>query len=112
MSIEELSKLIALVVGAGGVGGALQAIGGGVKAARSGRAEAEKTRNQDLAKQRDDAYQRQLVEQGRADKAETEAELHRRARQNLSDYASILRRLLIEAGYPEDRLPPWPNLNQ
>ena len=108
MTIEELSKLVALIFGAGGVTAGIGSLAGFVRRVSDGRAQEQRAKTQDLTKQRDDAWSRVALEQARADKAETETELHRRARQNLSDYAATLRRLLIEAGYPEDRLPPWP----
>lgn len=111
MSIEELSKIVSVLFGAGGVAAALQALGKGAHAAWTGKARAEKTQTQDLTTQRDAAWLRVQVEQDRADMAEAaEAAALTRARVT-AEYASLLRRRLIEAGTPEDRLPPWPNTN-
>lgn len=66
----------------------------GWRAVRSGKARDERVHN------------RTLLERVAA--AEDEADREGAYRRVISEYASKLRRLLIDLGVPEDRIPPWP----
>lgn len=88
-------ELLTAILGAGGLAAIVPKLIDGIKAWRSGRALEEKDKN------------RGLVDRLAAAESRLEAEiLWRRA---VEEYASSLRRVLIEVyGVPADRLPPWP----
>lgn len=88
-------ELLTAILGAGGLAAIVPKLIDGIKAWRSGRALEEKDKN------------RGLVDRLAAAESRLEAEiLWRRA---VEEYASTLRRVLIEVyGVPADRLPPWP----
>ncbi|WPM94271.1 hypothetical protein VB1_CDS0022 [Arthrobacter phage Marchesin] len=88
-------ELLTAILGAGGLAAIVPKLIDGLKAWRSGRALEEKDKNKGL------------VDRLAAAEARLEAEiLWRRAHE---EYASTLRRILIEVyGVPSDRLPPWP----
>lgn len=97
-------QTLALIIGAGGLGGLLTQLLRGVQEWRTGEHAREKERNLDAISQRDTA----LKERDRA-VDELDAEMnHRRA---LAEYASQLRRLHIENGYDPKDLPPFPKRN-
>lgn len=88
-------ELLTAILGAGGLAAIVPKLLDGIKAWRSGRALEEKDKN------------RGLVDRLAAAESRLEAEIvWRRA---VEEYASSLRRVLIEVyGVPADRLPPWP----
>jgi len=86
MSVEILTAITALIVALTGPA-IVPKIIDAYRAGKSGRARAEKQRNRESYNQ-----------------LETEMAFRRR----MEEYASFLRRMLIDAGIPEDRIPPWP----
>lgn len=92
----ETAAIVAAIAGLLTAAGAAakQAIDG-FRAVKSGKARDERVRN------------RTLLE--RVDIAENEADRESAYRRVISEYASRLRRLLIDMGVPEDRIPPWPS---
>ncbi|UXE05169.1 hypothetical protein SEA_JAMUN_22 [Arthrobacter phage Jamun] len=88
-------ELLTAILGAGGLAAIVPKLIDGIKAWRSGRALEEKDKNKGL------------VDRLAAAESRLEAEIiWRRA---VEEYASTLRRVLIEVyGVPADRLPPWP----
>ena len=95
------AQLITLLVGTGGIGALIKVGVDGLGAWRTGRADAEKSRNRTLLERVADAERR-------ADHAEAETDAEAGYRRILQEYASALRRMAIECGVPESRLPPWP----
>jgi hypothetical protein len=87
-------ELVTAILGVGGLGLIVPKIIDGLLAWKSGRAAAEKGRNRTLLERLADAEFR----------AEAEADFRRL----LEEYASHLRVLLVGAGVPVDKLPPWP----
>ncbi|QOI67667.1 hypothetical protein SEA_ORCANUS_22 [Arthrobacter phage Orcanus] len=88
-------ELLTAILGAGGLAAIVPKLIDGIKAWRSGRALEEKDKNKGLV-------DRLAVAESRL---EAEA-VYRRA---VEEYASTLRRVLIEVyGVPVERLPPWP----
>lgn len=114
--------VVALIAGVTG-GGTLIKLAEGVVNHFSGRFEQERTRNSDILTMRDKALEE-------AHRAETERRLqertHREERERIEDehrievrrleaelrvisyHAQLLTRMLIEAGFPADRVPNWP----
>ena len=92
---------IAAIIGAGGISGLLVQAFNGWRGMRDGSHAREKERNVDALTQRDDAVRDRIKADHRADR---EASYRRK----LSEYASQLRRMLIEKGTPVDQIPPWP----
>lgn len=90
MSVTELTALV-IALGSMPV---LSKIIDAIKAWRSGRAIAEKMQNRNAL--------------GRLVAAEDRADEESAYRRIMAEHASTLRRLLIEWGYPENKLPPWP----
>lgn len=90
MTVEQLT---ALVIALGSAPVVLKLIDW-AKATRSGRANAEKQRNRNAL--------------GRLVEAEEKAEDEATYRRIIQEYASELRRLLIDWGYPKERLPDYP----
>lgn len=95
------AQLITLLIGTGGIGALMKVAADGLRAWRTGRAAAEQHRNRTLLERVADAERR-------ADDAEGEADAESAYRRILQEYASTLRRLLIDCGFPEGRIPPWP----
>ncbi|ASR83193.1 hypothetical protein FDI29_gp23 [Arthrobacter phage Abidatro] len=91
-------ELLTAILGAGGLTVIVPKLVDGLKAWRSGRALEEKDKN------------RGLVDRLAVAESRLEAEIiYRRA---VEEYASTLRRVLIEVyGVPSERLPPWPVRN-
>ena len=95
MKAGEWAAIIAAAAGLLTAAGAMvkQSVDGW-RAVRSGRARDEQVRN------------RTLLE--RVNAAEDEADREGAYRRVISEYASALRRLLIDHGVPESLIPPWP----
>lgn len=93
---------IAALIGAGGLTVLAPQIFSGIRGLIDGRHQREKAEAVDALSQRDAAV-RERIEADRARAAEAS---HRR---RVEEYASLLRRMLIETcGISPDRLPPWP----
>lgn len=89
-------ELLTALLGAGGVAALVPKLVDGLKSWRSGRAEAEKRKNQRLS-------DRMTAAEGRL-----ELEIYRR--RAMEEYAAVLRRLLIEdCGIEAGTLPDWPS---
>lgn len=95
-------QTIALLIGAGGLGGMLTALLKGLQDWRSGEHQREKERNLDAMAQRDSAY----IER---DKALEYADEQAAERRRMAEHASELRRLLIEDGRDLKDIPPFPS---
>jgi hypothetical protein len=89
-----IAEIITALVGTAGIGLLIPKIIEGWNAWRSGKAAREKASNRSALSRLDNETQR----------ADDEASFRRR----LEEYASGLRRMLIQLGVPEDKLPPWP----
>lgn len=87
-------ELMTAILGVGGLAAIVPKIIDGVSAWLSGRAKAEKGRNQTVLHKLSAADRR----------AESEAEFRRA----LEEYAGQLRLLLVNSGVPVASLPPWP----
>ena len=87
-------ELITAILGVGGLAAIVPKIIEGVSAWASGRAKTEKGRNQTLLQRVASSDRR----------AESEADFRRK----MEEYAGALRLLLVNAGIPADKLPPWP----
>jgi len=87
------AEITALVIALGSAPLLMEAIKG-FKAWKSGRAREERANNRNAL--------------GRLVKAEERADNEASYRRKMQEYASSLRRILVELGYPEDKLPPWP----
>jgi hypothetical protein len=87
-------EVITALLGVGGLSVILPKLIDGLRAWRSGRAAAEKVNNRSLLSRLTDAEAR----------AEAEAGFRRK----LEEYAGALRLLLVQAGIPAEKLPPWP----
>jgi hypothetical protein len=87
-------EVITALLGVGGLSVILPKIIDGLRAWKSGRAMAEKVNNRSLLSRLTDAEAR----------AEAEAGFRRK----LEEYAGTLRLLLVNAGFPAEKLPPWP----
>lgn len=87
-------ELITAILGVGGLAAIIPKLIDGVRAWRSGRAAAERTRNRSLLERLIDAERR----------AEAEADYRRL----LEEYAGALRLMLVNAGVPAGNIPPWP----
>jgi len=90
MSVQEV---VAFVVAIGSMPAILKLIDW-AKATKSGRAHAERERNRNAL--------------GRLVEAEDEAEFQTEWRRIISEHASHVRRIAIEWGVPENKLPQWP----
>lgn len=99
---------IAALATALGIGGAVREIGQGVKASWTGRAATERQSHLDAIAQRDDAWRLVDKERARADAAEVAEARAITAKRKALEHASILRRMLIVMGCPEEQLPEWP----
>jgi hypothetical protein len=87
-------EMLTAILGVGGIAAILPKLIDGLNAWRTGRAMAEKGNNRTI-------LQRLTMAEARA---ETEAGFRRL----MEDYASTLRVMLIGAGIPPDKIPPWP----
>jgi hypothetical protein len=87
-------ELITAIIGVGGLAAIVPKLIDGWVAWRSGRAATEKGKNQSLLERLADSERR----------GEAEADFRRK----LEEYAGALRLLLIQAGIPPHRIPPWP----
>jgi hypothetical protein len=87
-------ELWTAILGIGGLAAIIPKIIDGLLAWRSGRAVSEKKRNQSVLERLADAERREQAESD--------------FRRKLEEYAGALRLLLIQAGVPPDRIPPWP----
>jgi hypothetical protein len=88
------TELLTAILGVGGLAAIIPKLLEGLLAWRSGRAVAEKGRNRSIIQRLADAELR----------AEAEADFRRL----LEEYAGALRLLLVQAGIPPERIPPWP----
>lgn len=100
------AQTLATILGAGGVGFLAQQLFTGVRGLLDGRHQREKEQNVDALTQRDSAVrERDASDRARAQEAS--------ARRRVEEYASLLRRMLIEqCGIEPARLPPWPAVDQ
>lgn len=87
-------ELLTAILGVGGLAAIVPKLVDGLLAWRSGRAVAEKGRNRSILERLADAEERAEVESG--------------FRRKLEEYASQLRVMLVAAGVPAEKLPPWP----
>lgn len=94
-------QTLALLIGAGGLGGLLTQLLRGVQEWRSGEHAREKERNLDAISQRDVAVKER-------DRAVDELDAEIAYRRQVAEHASQLRRLLIEHGTDPTDLPAWP----
>lgn len=94
-------QMLALIIGAGGLGGLLTQLLRGVQEWRSGEHAREKERNLDAISQRDVAVKER-------DRAVDALDAEMAYRRQLAEHASQLRRLLIEHGTHPADLPTWP----
>ena len=102
MKATETAALIA--AGAGfltAIGAMTKQLVDGWRAMRSGKARDERVKNRTL-------LDRMQAAECDADEARRIADVEASYRRVLSEYASALRRLLIEHGVPERIIPPWP----
>jgi hypothetical protein len=88
------AEMMTAILGVGGIAAILPKMIEGLLAWRSGRATAERGNNRTILERLTLAEKR----------AETEASFRRL----MEDYASTLRVMLIGAGVPADKIPPWP----
>ena len=95
----DAAQIITLIVGTGGLGAFLASLSREVKLWRSGAHMREKERNATALGQRDIAYEIR-------DQALAERDHEASYRRIIQEYASGLRRRLIEAGVHP---PPWPS---
>ena len=86
---EHLTALTALLIAIGGVPAIIKLLDW-FKATKSGRASAEKRRNRMALNELEETSEYLRI---------------------MQEYASRLRRILIELGIPEDRIPTWPARN-
>ena len=114
------TQLAVALLGSGGAGAVLVALVNGLWKWLNGSYGRQRSRNADLVKQRNDAYERARLADERADAAEArfdldldkarrELETESRYRRRLAEYASDLRRLAIEGGTEPSALPPFPS---
>lgn len=96
-----LITAIAVVLTALGAKEAIQ----GYMASRNGKAQAEKDRNKELI-ERVEKYQKEAEEDREA--MEHQYSINR----ILKEYASELRRKMIDAGIPASEIPPWPSMER
>lgn len=82
------------IIGVGGFSVIIPKLIDGIIAWRSGQAANEKVHNQSILDRLAESEKR----------SEAEAEFRRK----LEEYAGILRLLLVQAGFPAHRIPPWP----
>lgn len=102
------TQLIVALLGSGGVGAVILAGTNGVVKWLNGSYGRQRGKSADLVKQRDDAYARAQAAEMRADLADERADGEARRRRQMAEYASELRRLLIENGQQTTDLPPFP----
>lgn len=86
-----LVTILTLVLGAGGLGAFVREIAMGIGKLSSGMAGRESRRKIDIVQQRDEALTREAEQRARADDADV-------SRRRVAEYASALRRQLIENG--------------
>lgn len=103
------TQALVAVLGAGGLGAALLALVNGLVKWLNGSYGRQRAKSADLVKQRDDAYARAQRAEDRADEADARADREALERRRMSEYASELRRILIESGHATvEDLPPFP----
>lgn len=83
------------IIGVGGFSVIVPKLIDGLIAWRTGRAQTEKAQNQYIL--------------DRLAESERRSELEAKWRRALEEYAGILRLLLVQAGFPMDKVPPWPD---
>jgi hypothetical protein len=87
-------EMITALIGVGGLAAIIPKVIDGLSAWISGRAKTEKARNQGVLSKLSAADRR----------AESEAEFRR----VIEEYAAALRLMLVNAGVPPEKIPPWP----
>lgn len=102
------TPLILGVLSALGAGTLLSTLASGAMRHLSGHSERERARNADALSQRDQAWAERNAERARADLAESEARGAWTCARIYQEYASLLRRMLIEGGTPVGDIPPFP----
>ena len=83
------------IIGVGGFSVIIPKLIDGLIAWRTGRAQTEKAQNQSIL--------------DRLAESEKRSELEAKWRRALEEYAGILRLMLVQAGVPQHKVPPWPN---
>jgi hypothetical protein len=107
------TQIVAAVLGSAAVTSVLGVLANGLVKYFNGTAGRERSRNTGLKEQREDALRREARAKADADRSDTRADLEAHNRRLTEEYASTLRRILIERfGVPEDALPPWPALKK
>lgn len=106
------TQLVAAVLGSAAVTSVLGVLANGLVKYFNGTAGRERTRNTGLKEQREDALRRERQAIANGDRSEARADREAHNRRLTEEYASGLRRDLIERGVPEDALPPWPALKK
>lgn len=96
------------ILGGLGAAGVLGTLAKGFVKQWNGSYSRERGRNADIVRQRDDAYARTLALEQQADHADARADFEARERRRAQEYASELRRDLVERGVPPTDLRPWP----
>lgn len=96
------AQIIGLVIGAGGLPVLIRSAVKGWREHRNGQHAVEKARNLSAMGQRDDAVAAKV-------RAERERDAADRRRRQVAEYASELRRLLIEGGVEPPPFPPHPD---
>lgn len=99
----------ATIIGAGGLATVLVALIKGISDWLNGSHTREKTRNVDALTQRNDAWRERDEERERANCERQQADIARRDKRRMQEYASHLRAILLERGIPPSDLPPWPD---
>lgn len=99
------AQTLAAIFGAGGIGAVLLAITKGTFDWINGSHAREKSRNADIAQQRNDAVARAQYLQDRLDRESAK-------RRIIAEHAGTLRVMLIESGAQVEDLPKWPSLDE
>jgi hypothetical protein len=82
------------IIGVGGFSVIVPKLIDGLIAWRTGRAQTEKTQNQYIL--------------DRLAESERRSEVEAKWRRSLEEYAGVLRLMLVQAGVPQEKVPPWP----
>lgn len=103
--MDSTQQIWAAVLSSAGFFTFLTVIATGVGKHLNGTAGRERIRNMGMKEQRKEAW-------AEAAKADATADLEAHNRRLIQEYASGLRRDLLELGVPEDKLRPWPTLKK
>ena len=109
--MDSTQTFIVAIISAGGGVVVLEIVKGFIKVL-NGAAGRERVRNTSMKDQRDEALAMVRAERKRADDADKLADVEAYNRRRTEEYASRLRRDLIEHNVPEAALPPWPTLRK